>query len=754
MVFLPVLLCRKARAFRCLWFFPLTICALSGYLQAQDGLIECSDVGEAKIQWIPEPVPFSSRDEVLKQLQWTWTCLGPDERPADLNPGGRAIPAYATGRGNGTGRINYLFVHPRNPEMVWACSPTGGIWRTTNAGETWASAGTDQLPVSGASSIAVHHRKTNQWVLATGDGDDVFMFSDGLWTTSDGGITYSQINGQLDEHRLPFGQTGDMSGQISEVVTNAKSKKLFVASNRGLWVSSGAIKPASVSWRKVADGNFYCIKYIRGKNRRRDVIAAAGDKLVISYNGGSTWEEMPSPEYPDAAVFPFLRISLGHSPDDPDNLYAAVTCSENATQSPIGEAILQVFNLKEKKWKRIRSLKEGMNNVIPTRARAFAISPANKDVLMCANVQPLYRSTDGGITFSKIEKNQMHDDCHHIVFSPDGRTVWAAHDGGVSMSSDSGIHFVTRDKGIGAANVFGVSTSQTMEPRVAFGGYDTGGNVLRNGKWWHVNWGDGFETISHPTEPDILFTTMQNGGISRSTDGENFDANASPSGAKTEWHTWIRMHPVNHSTIYCAGSKLMRSEDLGDNWETILDVRKMDSTLVNAYRFFLSPDHPGVLYAYVLNKDMIHPQIWRTLNVTESDPSLIRWEKAADVPSEGWIMSIAVDPADPLRFWVLYNRAEPDGKLWYFNGKTYEDQSSNLGHSRCESMILQRGPEKRLYVGSNYGVFTRKWSESQWTLLTGLPGTYIKSLDINYTADKLVVGTFGRGVWWGDLMRK
>jgi len=69
-------------------------------------------------------------------------------------------------------------------------------------------------------------------------------------------------------------------------------------------------------------------------------------------------------------------------------------------------------------------------------------------------------------------------------------------------------------------------------------------------------------------------------------------------------------------------------------------------------------------------------------------------------------------------------------------------------------MILQKGTERRLYVGSNYGIFTRRWNESQWTLLTGLPGTQIKSLDINYVANKLVVGTYGRGVWWGDLLQR
>ena len=32
--------------------------------------------------------------------------------PQELNPGGKAIPAYSVNRGNGTGRINFLYQHP------------------------------------------------------------------------------------------------------------------------------------------------------------------------------------------------------------------------------------------------------------------------------------------------------------------------------------------------------------------------------------------------------------------------------------------------------------------------------------------------------------------------------------------------------------------------------------------------------------------------------------------------------------------
>ncbi len=696
-----------------------------------------------------------NKEEVTKQLSWKWECLGPNIQPKEFNPGGRALPDYSVGRGNGTGRINYLHRHRRNESVWWACSPTGGLWQSLDGGEVWSIAGTDVLAISGCSSVASHKRKIDRWWIATGDGDDVFQYSDGVWYTEDGGQTYVSINGHQEGFQLPFGNKEDFSGQISEVESDIRKRdRLYAATNRGLYRAEKADKPNEVIWNKLADGHFYDVQMKKGKGRSRDVIVASGDALWISLNGGKDWEKAPDAPRPGLEKYGFVRITTQLHEHWEDKLMAVITCTELTEQRGQGEALLFFYFWKEKRWELIRSLKKEMNNMIPTRARAIAINPVNDLQILCGNVQPLFYSENGGIQFNRVDRNQMHDDCHHIRFSEDGKTILASHDGGVSRSTDGGRTWKSSDIGIGAANIFGVASSQTVNPSFAFGAYDTGGNVLWDSIWYHVSWGDGFESIVHPEDNRIMFTTMQNGTILRSVDGTSFDTGRNPSGAKTEWHSWIRMHPVYSNMIFCAGEKLMRSVDMGNSWQSIFQVEKMGSNLRNAYRFFLSEDHPGVMYLYVLNDTKIAPEIWRTFNITVEKPEDIVWEKVQGIPREGWIMSIAVDPSDPHRFWLLYGHQEQTGKFWYYDGEQYTDQTENLGRSKCESMVLQRGPEKRLYVGGNYGVFTRRENETQWTLLTGLPGLQIKSMDINYRAGKLVVGTFGRGVWWGDLMKR
>ena len=698
-------------------------------------------------------------------IDYSWEFLGPAAQPREDDASGTGVPAYARRRGNGTGRINYLYAHRTMPSLLWACSPTGGLWYTADEGAHWKEGGTDRLPVSGVSSIAVNDANPREWVIATGDGDDQFTATNGLWYTRNAGKSYRSINGDDPSSALPF-HLLESATFISEVMPHPdKFNRIIVASTKGLWMSEDILKRASdygplgwlfgrtkcvPQWKRVSQARIYDVEWLHGF-RDGEVVAAGGEALLLSFDGGLNWEEQPQPNLAGLDGFPFHRMTLQYAESMPGFIYVMITCSEAATVSKIGPARLFLFDVVAKTWQHVRDMDGAVTNVIPTRGRAFTVSDKNPQWMACANVQPVNISTDGGNTFEKIAKNQMHDDVHHILWSAGERALWASHDGGVSVSFDKGVSWEPRDNGIGAANVFGVSVSQSKDVRIAYGGYDVGGNYYRDGTWRHASWGDGFETIISHADRDVVFTTSQNGGMQATFDGHSFDESLRPN-SKAEWHTWIRMHPTEHNTIYCSGERLMRSTDLGETWQAIFECKKVDTTAVNAYRFFLSSDHPQTMYVYALTKgNATAPQLWVTHNLLEQDPTLVKWERVPYVPVEGWIASVCIDPLDARKFWVLYTCRERDGKLWYFDGRTYTDETRSLADAYCEAMALEFGPDARLYVGSASGVYTKSRTEPDWKLLKGLPGVPVKSLAINYATKKIVAGTFGRGIWQADL---
>ncbi|MDP4828411.1 MAG: hypothetical protein NWR73_12035 [Flavobacteriales bacterium] len=695
---------------------------------------------------------LSERGQGGPVIDWKWTEVGPSQQPIELNPGGSAIPAYALNRGNGTGRINYLYVDPVIEGRVFACSPTGGLFVTENNGETWRNAGTDQLPVSGVSSIAVNPLNPQQWLISTGDGDDKFMFSDGVWRTSDNGKSWENINGQKNGRAILPSERQESLLYIAEIVAHpCDFNRVFAATSEGLYATDNALDiPEKVRWKKIAPSFFYDILILP---ENPAVVIAGGERFFVSNDCGASWDEHEAPNYKDAAKFPFRRLTLQASTSDPNLVWVGVSCAEKFSQSPLGAAELQTYNIKTRSWKFVRSLNEQMNNLTTTRGRAFVVSPVDEKIIMVANVQPIYRSIDGGVKFERIDANQMHDDVHHILFEQNGTTVWASHDGGVSRSTDGGITWYNRDFGIGVSNVFGLDVAQSDTLKVLFGAYDTGCTLGTDMGWYHATWGDGFETIIDPKDAMVMYTSKQNGILNRSDDGGlTFEKVVSPRATRSDWHTWIRCHPKRTEVLFCAGDKLMRSFDKGAKWDPILDVKAVCENCVNVYKFFLSESNPNVMYAYVLDESKVNPLLFRTNNLLTPNPEDVKWTEVARIPRPGWLSAIVIDPDNPLQFWLAYKDADPDGKLYRFNGDRYIDISRNLGWAVINALVLDDKDNERLYIGTNHGVFTRNRLEYDFTLMNGLPGTWVRSMVINEVTRELFIGTHGRGVWRGSLL--
>lgn len=692
------------------------------------------------------------RVPVDQKVQWDWVEVGPNVKPIEHNYGGKAIPNYSRYRGNGTGRINYVYPDPYREDRIFACSPTGGLFVTEDYGESWRNAGTDQLPISGVSSITVHPSDPQTWVISTGDGDDKFMFTDGIWRTQDGGVSYQQINGKRANKAILPSEIPSGWMYLSKVQAHpCDFNRIFVTSSEGLFVTNNALDEVDkVRWHRMHSDPCYDILV---HPVHENIVFSGGKELWLSTDCGVSWSNKGAPDYPKKGDYPYLRMTLQASSGEVP-IYAGLSCSEKLSQSGLGEGTLWKYDLETDQWQFIRSLRKSMNNLITTRARAFAVHPENSNWLITGNVQPPFISQDGGQNFERVGKNQMHDDVHHFVWDLKGN-VWAGHDGGVSFSSDDGKNWSDKDRGIGVANVFGLDVSQVEEEIVLYGGYDTGGNLLTDSIWKHITWGDGFETIVDHSDPNVLYATKQNGYINRSDNkGLDFENNVTSSTTKTEWHTWIRQHPTKPDMIFCSGTNLVRSTDKGESWETILAAEDLPGKMVTTFRFFLSDHHPDVIYAYVLDETKVSPQILVTYNSSASRAEDVRWYPVQDIPKKGWIVALTVDKEDPSQFWMAYKSSEPESKIFRYNGDRYIDVTANLGWTVVGAMIQDHQSEERLFVGTNHGVFTRNKHEREWTLLEGLPGTWVRSLSINYQTQMLYAGSFGRGVWKAPLFEK
>lgn len=117
------------------------------------------------------------------QVVAPWTNTGP------VN-----FPINKSGQVHGIGRVSQIKFHPSNSAKMYAVSASGGLYITTNNGVTWApTPGTEKLPATSCSAVCVDFTNDSIMYLCLGDAD-YYSNSYGIYKTTDAGNTWVAAN--------------------------------------------------------------------------------------------------------------------------------------------------------------------------------------------------------------------------------------------------------------------------------------------------------------------------------------------------------------------------------------------------------------------------------------------------------------------------------------------------------------------------------------------------------------------------------
>ena len=119
----------------------------------------------------PLPAINQSNDPVLKTFHWR--SIG----PASM-----------------AGRIDDIEVAPNDPYTIYVGYATGGIWKSTNNGTTWAPI-FDTYPVSSIGDIAISRSNPNVIYVGSGEPNNrqSSSFGDGVYKSTDAGKTFVNV---------------------------------------------------------------------------------------------------------------------------------------------------------------------------------------------------------------------------------------------------------------------------------------------------------------------------------------------------------------------------------------------------------------------------------------------------------------------------------------------------------------------------------------------------------------------------------
>ncbi|MDH5233397.1 MAG: glycosyl hydrolase, partial [Gemmatimonadota bacterium] len=351
-----------------------------------------------------------------------WRNIGPDR-------GGRSIAASG--------------VKGRRAEAYFG-AVGGGLWKTMDSGSTWFPVTDGQVRSASVGAVAVS--ESNPDLVFIGMGETAIrgniMPGDGVYRSTDAGKTWAHVG---------FGQSDGISKvrihpTNPDIVFVASFGRYSVPSTeRGVFKSTDGGK----TWKKVLyrDDRTGAIDIAIDRTNPSVMYAALweayrkeyqmssggpGSGLFKSTDGGETWKEITrNPGLPAQGLVG--RIGVALTAANPQRVYALVENDNGGLfMSDDGGA---TWTLKNEN-RSIRQRSFYYTNVFADHQ--------NADVVYAQNTS-LFRSADQGKTLQSVG-NGTHGDHHDLWIDPDDPAhLVDANDGGGAISTDTGGNWTDQD---------------------------------------------------------------------------------------------------------------------------------------------------------------------------------------------------------------------------------------------------------------------------------------------------------------------
>lgn len=646
------------------------------------------------------------------------------------------------------GRTRALVIHPTSPEIMWAGSVSGGVWKTLDGGQSWFPLA-DFLGNLSANTLAIDPDDPDVLYLGTGEGyfNGDAIDGQGIYKTTDGGAHWTQLPG-----------TSGWQTVNRIAISPADSHVLLAATRYGGLQRS---TDGGQSWTNVrwAQGSF-CVAFHPTDGNKAVAQVLDYDfnanqwfhQALYSNDGGITWQASTGPLN---HVNGFeSRLELAYAPSAPTIVYASNAADGRIYRSSGGQAyaLVTTSGTSGASW----------------YANPLWVSPVNPAHLVVGGYH-LYRSTDGGRTLQQISDGyivtqQPHPDQHLVVADPgyDGaanRRVYATNDGGVFRTDD-----------ILAASTGGGWTSLNPSYQVTqfYGAAGHGpsglvvGGTQDNGTLRTVPAGDdaglmfggdgGFSAVD-PLDPSYAYGEYVFLQIHRSRDGgftsQYIFQGIGDAGSSANFIAPFVLDPNDPNRLLAGGRGLWltsNARDLsGPIWR---GIRSAGSDNISAIA--VAPGHPDVIW--VAQND---GKLDKTANGTAMTPSWTPVDDNAgtDPLPERYPTRILIDPDDPATVYVAFG-GFGDGNLQRTvdGGTSWTDVTGDGATGLPDAPIrgIARHPcnPSWLYAGTEVGVFATEDGGATWSPLNEGPADVsIDELVFLSQSTVLLAATHGRGLW-------
>jgi photosystem II stability/assembly factor-like uncharacterized protein len=683
------------------------------------------------------------------------------------------------------GRIADIAVHPHDPTVWYVAVGSGGLWKTTNAGTTWAPIFDDESSYSiGVVTLDPGNPET-VWV---GTGENVsgrhVGWGDGVYRSRDAGRSWERVGLESSEH-------------IGKILVDPRDGDVVLVAAEGpLWAPGGErgvyrTTDGGDTWTAVlqidedtgvTDLEFAPgdpdVVYAAAYQRRRHVwgFLAGGPQsgLFKSTDGGQSWRAL-STGLPGGDMG---KIGLAVTPANPDLVYATIEADDR-------ERGLYRSLDRGESWEHRNGYISGGTG--PHYYQEIEASPTDEDLVYQMDVF-LQVTRDGGASFDNLGTGrEKHSDNHALWIDPhNGKHLLAGTDAGLYETFDEGVtwrHFPN----LPISQFYKVALSEAEPFYDILGGAQDLGTLhgparttnaegVRNEDWYVPMGADGYGVAFDPRDPLTMYLMTQQGNLYRTDRRSDESIQIQPQPAPGEpperwnWDSPILISPHDANRLYFASQRLWRSDDRGDSWTatspdlTTARVRYELAFMGRAWSVDALHDNGAMSKYATLTSISESPVAEGTLYVGSDDGLLhasedggATWRSAGalpGVPDLSFINDVEASQHDAATVFAIADAHKiGDFSPYVFRsddgGRSWSSIAGDLPEGTIAWALQQDHVNPNLlFLGTEFGLYFTVDGGSRWHLLDeGAPTIPFRDVKIQRRDDDVVGATFGRGFY-------
>lgn len=664
---------------------------------------------------LPPPDFFEAIEQKKSEtvLAGNWTYIGPHNVPTN---------------GGGAGRVNCVRFDPANPNIVYAGTPAGGVWKSTNGGSGWTMWNTDGLSSLGVSDIAIDPTNSQIIYIGSGDANGSDTYGIGVLKSTDGGLTWNTtgLNWAVTQGRTVRRLLIDPTNP--QIIHAGTSSGIYRSTDGGATFTQVLTTPIRNMEFKPGDPTV--------------IYASSSTTVYRSTNSGQSYVSVYS-------ISGSGRLALAVTQANANYLYVLSASSSSSAfhglyRSTDGGG---TFSQRSNTPNILGYANDGSDaSGQGWYDLCIAASPSDAEEIVIGGIN-IWRSVNGGSNWSIIAHwtgsgaPYVHADIHDIIYL-NSTTIYVGCDGGVFRTQNSGLSWSDLSNGLHIGQSYRIGQSANNATWLLTGRQDNGTDRLNGTTWSRVIGGDGMECFIDRTNNNIMYGELYYGDFRRSINGgSSWSSIQSGLSGSAAWVTPWQQDPISANTLWAGYSQIFKSTNQGNSWTQMGTING-----TGTFRAIkVAPSNNQVIYAS------------RTTSIYKSTDGGNTWTSiSAGLPvSSASITYIEVNPTDPNHVWVTFSGYSSGNKVFVSvnGGGTWTNYSTGLPNLPVNCIVYENGSANgTLYVGTDVGAYYRDNTMSAWAnFSSGLPNVIVNELEIMYPVGKIRAATYGRGIWESPL---